>query len=583
MIYFAIFLIPFVMNPFGFQTFGIVKVCFFLAVVGGFLGYMGIRCPAMAGRLLVGPPVAGGVNKWVLVFLLFWVLSFFLSVLFSLNPAQSLFGEYFYLQGALFYLFVAVHFLICWKIFSKKGMVDRFLSVVKWVGLGVAVYAIVQYFYLDAEYLGRVYGTVGNPNFLAQFLIFPLFVVLFEKGRWKWIIFAVILLAILMTGSRAVMLGILVSLYLWFLFYGKISKIWKLIFSVVLVGIVVGGLLLLDFDMRSVYSRLLLWGSIGDLVNLKDFVFGSGIETFARRYVEVMPKEVFEYENFFKIPRDMHNEVLHTFVERGVFGTILYLIPIGFLIWNLFWKKVDAGVAMVGFALLAYVVSVQFSFSTVVHYVFLAAFWAVFLIGVLGKGGKVFGFKNFVVRIFSGLILVCLSVFVLFSSFSLMRSDFLLRKGMDSYAAYDQSAFDVFEEAADSSLVYAYPYELIVDFFGSEVALSRYGRITEYDFMYNVLAMRVAQLNQKTDKFLFYYLRGVNDSPNYPVLYVNAGVFYHSIRECDKAIHKFEILESLAPDYEEGTEEYRLFIKHASGFEKAMGMLDECRAEVAER
>ena len=43
-------------------------------------------------------------------------------------------------------------------------------------------------------------------------------------------------------------------------------------------------------------------------------------------------------------------------------------------------KKVkDMGLQMVGFALLAYIISVQFSFSTVMHYVFLVAFWAVFL------------------------------------------------------------------------------------------------------------------------------------------------------------------------------------------------------------
>jgi O-antigen ligase len=569
-IYFAIFLIPFVMNPFGFQYFGIVKVCFFLAILGLALGWYGVQ-------IVRRRAVELRVNKGVLVFLLFWVLSFFLSVLFSLNPAQSLFGEYFYLKGALFYLFVAVHFLICWKVFSEKGLIDKFLKVVKWVGLGVAVYSIVQYFFLDPEVVGRVYGTIGNPNFLAQFLIFPLFVVLFERGKWwKWLFLGVILLAVFMTGSRAVMLGVLVSLYLWFLFYGKLGKVWKLVFSLGLVAIVVGGLLLLDFDMRSVNSRLLLWGSIGDLVNLRDFVFGSGIETFARRYAEVMPKEVFEYENFFTTANNMHNEVLHSFVERGIVGMVLYLIPVGFLIWSLFWKKVK-DLQMVGFALLAYIISVQFSFSTVVHYVFLAAFWAVFLMGVLKSDYKV-KLKNVVI----GVLLICVSAAILFSSFSLMRSDFLLRKGMDEYVIFDQNAYEVFEKAAESSLVYAYPYELIVNFYATEKALSRYGRITEYDFEYNVLAMGVAFINQKTDEMLFYYLRGVNASPNYPVLYVNAGIFYYSIRECDKAIHKFEILESLAPDYEKGTEEYRLFIKHAYGFEDAMNLLETCRAEVAE-
>jgi len=422
-----------------------------------------------------------------------------------------------------------------------------------------------------------VYGTVGNPNFLAQFLVFPLFVVLFEEGKWwKWLFLGVILLSILMTGSRAVMLGVTVSLYLWFLFYGKISRIWKLVFSLVLVGVVVGGLLLLDIDTRSMSSRFLLWGSIGDLVNLRDFAFGSGIETFARRYVEVMPASVFEYEKFFTTPTNMHNEVLHTFVERGVFGTVLYFIPVGFLIWSLFWKKVK-DLQMVGFALLAYFVSVQFSFSGVVHYVFLAAFWAVFLTGILKSDFKV-KLKNVVV----GVLLICVSAVTLFSSFSLMRSDFLLRKGMDAYVTDWVNSFEIFEEAANSSLVYAYPYELIVNFYKNELALSNYGRITEYDFKYNVLAMLVAHKNQKSDEMLFYYLRGVNASPNFPLLYLNAGSIYYSIRECDKAIHKFEILESLAPDYEEGTEEYRLFIKHAYAYEKAMAMLEECRVEVAE-
>ena len=67
-------------------------------------------------------------------------------------------------------------------------------------------------------------------------------------------------------------------------------------------------------------------------------MFGSGIETFYRRYVEVMPASVFEYESFFTTARNMHNEVLHTFVERGLFVTVLYLIPVGFLIWSLFWS-----------------------------------------------------------------------------------------------------------------------------------------------------------------------------------------------------------------------------------------------------
>ena len=586
--YFGIFLIPLVMNPFGFQTFGIVKVCFFLVVVGLALGYLGVRC-LLRKRLLGRDAAASGgkgldlrVNKWVSVFVLLWVLSFFLSVATSLNPVQSLFGEYFYLQGALFYLFVAVHFLICWKIFSDKGMVGKFLSFVKWVGLAVAVYAIGQYFFLDPEMVGRVYGTVGNPNFLAQFLIFPLFVALFSVRKWwNFFFLVVILLAIFMTGSRAVLLGVTMSLFLWFLFCSRpcgcpgadstSPRFYKAVFLVVLVGVVVGGFLLLDFDLRSVNSRLLLWGSVPDLINLRDFVFGSGIETFSRRYLEVMPKEVFEYENFFTTPRNIHNEFLQTFVERGVFGTILYLVPVVFLIWSLFWKKVkSAGLQMVGFALLAYIISVQFSFSTVVHYVFLAAFWAVFLLGVLKSDYRV-KLKN----VFAGVLLVCISVMMLFGSMSLMRSDFLLKKGTDEFITREDS-IEVFNKAAKSAYFYADPYGLIVNYFNDEESLNEYGRITGYDYSYNILAMNVAFWNENYDEMEFFYLRAVNDSPNSPLLYSTAGTMYYLIEDCEKAIQKFQILKSLAPDYEEGSEEYRLFIKHAYAFKMAMDMKEEC-------
>jgi len=570
--YFGIFLIPLVMNPFGFQAFGIVKVCFFLVVLGVVLGWMGVR-------IFRGKGLAFRVNKWVLTFLFVWVLSFFLSVVFSLNPAQSFFGEYFYLQGALFYLFVAVHFLICWKIFSEKGRSEMFLNLVKWVGLAVSTYAIIQYFYLDPEYVGRVFGTVGQPNFLAQFLIFPLFVALFERSRWlKWLFLGVILLAILMTGSRAVILGVVVSLFLWFLFYGRIARFYKAVFSVVLVAVVVGGLLLLDFDLRSVNSRLFLWGSMGDLINLKDFVFGSGVETFSRRFVEVMPAGVFDYENFFATPRNMHNEILHSFVERGAIGMILCLIPVGFLVWSLFWKKVkDVGLQMVGFALLAYIISVQFSFSTVTHFVFLAAFWAVFLLGVL-KNDYRLKLKN----VFIGILLVCVSVLILFSSFFLMKSDLLLKKGVDMYVVDVNESGVLIEDAADSAFFFAYPYKLIVDFFGNEESLDEYGKITGFDFNYNILAMKVAWGRENFNEIEYYYQKGVEDSPNLPVFYVTAGDIYFLSGDCKSAVEAYEILEFLAPDYEKDSDEYRLFIKHASAFGWAMDNLDVCREIISE-
>ncbi|GAF67733.1 unnamed protein product, partial [marine sediment metagenome] len=291
-----------------------------------------------------------------------------------------------------------------------------FLSFVKWVGVVVSLVAIGQWIFGDvSESLGRVYGSMGNPNFLAQMLIFPLFAAFYDRNLWRKVaIMAVIGVAIYLTGSRAVMLGVGLAFYLWFMFFGKVKWFYKGLLTLGLV--ILGGFLVFGMDTRSFYSRMFLWGSVGDILSLRDLVFGTGIETFYSRYVAVMPAEVFEYEQFFSTPSSIHNEFLEAVVERGIFGALLYLFMIVYLLWSLFVRKVKW--RWVGLGILAYVIAVQFSFSTVVHYVFLGAFWAVYLFDGRGKVFKV-----------NRVLLLAISGLILFSSVCLMISDFMLKRG----------------------------------------------------------------------------------------------------------------------------------------------------------
>ena len=60
------------------------------------------------------------------------------------------------------------------------------------IGAVIAVHAILQKFHLDPlqlgnidEASGRSYGTLGQPNFLGQWLIFPFFIAIRQLFAFK--------------------------------------------------------------------------------------------------------------------------------------------------------------------------------------------------------------------------------------------------------------------------------------------------------------------------------------------------------------------------------------------------------------
>ncbi len=607
-LYFGLFFIPLIMNPFGFQLYGIIKVSWFLLFIG-----LAIAYALMNG--LIDNKISFKYNNKVVIFVLLWSLSLIASTVFSLNPIKSAFGDAFTANGSLLYLFLFVHFFICWQIFSLQKNREIFFIFVKFLGILISIHAIGQYFNVDPfsdvdnkEYLFRVYSNVGQPNFLAQLLIFPFFILFFgiveflKEKKYKKLFLELLFLliigtAIYLTKSRAVVLAIFATLFLWFIF---VSNFKKWIKSSV-VALIAGGAgfmyLFFDLSTRSIHSRLFLWRSAREIIDMKNLFFGNGINSFYRTFVEVMPKEVFEYEQFYTTPTNIHNETLQILLERGFFGLILYLIPIGFLIWLLFKKKIlKKEVLISGFVIFSYIISVQFSFSAIENLVFLFAFLAILLTSVLGSENYSFNLRKVFHKVGFGIVFTCISIFVLFSSFSLVKADILMKKGMDLYIVDRDASFVTFENAINSVPVFDYPRKVLIDLFSPfvkdiesslklEKHLRAYGKITNYDYNFNILAMEiVGNMIDGYDIVEFYYQKGLKDSPNLPIFYTIAGNISYEIGDCERAVIRYGILESLAPiaysfkdsaNFEEH-EKYRLFIKHASAFERAMKNKKEC-------
>jgi len=105
--------------------------------------------------------------------------------------------------------------------------------------------AILQLFNIDPfvdidnqEFLFRVYSTIGQPNFLGQFLIFPFFIIFFsitnfyKNKKYKSLILnSLLLLAILIiiyfTKNRATWLAMSISLFFYLILFLDIKTIYK--------------------------------------------------------------------------------------------------------------------------------------------------------------------------------------------------------------------------------------------------------------------------------------------------------------------------------------------------------------------
>ncbi|MGB2762423.1 MAG: O-antigen ligase family protein, partial [Minisyncoccales bacterium] len=166
---------------------------------------------------------------WLLIALL-WV--YFLATLFSQDPAFSFWGSPYRSGGFLNFAFYIIFAILAFLILRKSNWQKIWdFSIV--IGIFVSVVAIFQQFGLFSKtiipYEGRMPSTIGGPIFLGLYLLLLLFPALFfgikEKylGKKFFYLFSLLLFLyiILITGSRAVYVGLLIGILYFIFFYPK--------------------------------------------------------------------------------------------------------------------------------------------------------------------------------------------------------------------------------------------------------------------------------------------------------------------------------------------------------------------------
>jgi len=209
--------------------------------------------------------------------------------------------------------------------------------------LDLYVYKGIDFLYWTSAFQKRIFSTIANPNFLGNFCLFSLMIVLarFLYTHYKRYILlaALLIINIFFTESKGAWMGLGVSLvvftgvYLNF-FKTRLSKYKTVINIVALVFCLLCGALVVHFGakrMQSVNFRLSTWRASWDMVQAKPLT-GMGLGSFQIIYQAYKRPDIFYMEN-------LHNaETQHAenfFLEQW---TVLGILGLGLFLYLLFYQ-----------------------------------------------------------------------------------------------------------------------------------------------------------------------------------------------------------------------------------------------------
>lgn len=385
--------------------------------------------------------------------LLIFLLSQVLSTIFSIHHRTSFFGYYSRFNGGLLSILTYLSiYLVVVNNFSKKHL-PLFLDSLLLSGFFVSLYAIPEHFghspscWLITQHFDvscwreqvqiRVFGTFGQPNWLATYLgmLLPLNLAWlwqamqtkpWSKSRVAFLTASLVamVLALLYSKSRSGLLAFGISLVAFWILQ-LLPRLWQkmtsnvfrstvraaLVSSLALIalGALAGSIYTpsLSTLLRHSFSpttpaniettpdettnRIEEGGSASTEIRkvvwegaLKVWqrypLFGSGVETFAYSYYKDRPVQHNELSEWNLLYNKAHNELLNFLANTGIVGLLSYLaIFVTLLVW-LFpqWQKGRLSPTSTALAcgLLAMFVANFFGFSTVVSNLLLFVFLA---------------------------------------------------------------------------------------------------------------------------------------------------------------------------------------------------------------
>lgn len=329
----------------------------------------------------------------LLIFLfLFLLLFLYLLNTFFVAPDSVLavYGDYNRRYGLYSYISFLIFFFLIFKSFKKyfDFKLKYLLIAFTLAGFFVSVYGFFQYIgfafqgWHEPVFAFRIISTLGQPNFLASFLILTLgtsFSLYFLKNNFYFKLFSLIsiyfhILAIYLTSSRGAWFSLFIIIFIYFFIYLKKWKsrlLYLLLLILFSLSLFFSGFYgdrissTFDFDSGSSSARLEFYQA-GILAISDKMFFGYGIEQLSSTFAYYYDSNWALFLQVNDFPDRAHNIILDLLLYFGLVGFLLYLIVFIYLakVFIKIIKENNKELKFIVFALITYFISLLFNFSS---------------------------------------------------------------------------------------------------------------------------------------------------------------------------------------------------------------------------
>jgi O-antigen ligase/cytochrome c-type biogenesis protein CcmH/NrfG len=294
----------------------------------------------------------------------FWAFSGLLAVeiiaaFFGQSPVISFMSDLERMWGIFTVLHLFLFYILIRSFFQEKDW-RIFINIFLVVSLLVSLYGIIQRYpavfkiYLFEAGIGRITSTLGNPTYVAIYLLFALAFALYcLRENWRrpsrYFYLAVLVIdffAFILTEIRGAYLGLLAGLglvmILYFIFGGnkkyKYGLAAVLTLGILFLGLaflrpesrlvqrlpIIKNLATISFSATTAQTRLMSWNAAWQGIKERP-VLGAGMENFNiifNKYFKAGYYDLAPSETFFD---RAHNQFLNLTAESGILALLIYL------------------------------------------------------------------------------------------------------------------------------------------------------------------------------------------------------------------------------------------------------------------
>jgi O-Antigen ligase len=414
-------------------------------------------------------------------YVLFFLITVMLSVIFSVNPYVSFAGNYERQIGLFTYFYLFLIYMLLPVIINDEKKMRLTITFMEASALIVAVFSVIEYFGIDPfdlqpSHFKRPVSAIGHPIFSAGFLIiiFP-FSLLNASVKnsilLKVIAPAVIAAGIIATQTRTAYVALTVEMLIIFILSPFVLKkkslevrtviLRSLLFLAAAAVLII--LFVLLFPESTFVKRFL------SIINIRDQprwllwrdsitmfthypATGTGIGVFSNVFENFATYEL-KYTEIKRAFDNAHSNFINTFCTMGIAGGIAYLLVLFQVLrisWkNFFPKKYNSIFRIFSISFLTFISGyivfglADFDDITILFYFFVLL--SLFKIGNRKFIGESHVFKkiisNKITRITVSMFLVLFALYNIYMSYNEITAQIFFSRGLSKYSANDINGF----------------------------------------------------------------------------------------------------------------------------------------------